>query len=59
MVHRIIRLGNERGQARLPDPELIDVVCHGSRKGIHGWFKRASSTISQVGKVGLPPLSWP
>ena len=50
-------LANQRGRARLPDPEInessLDLVI-GRRSRRINWDDQSSS---QVGKAGLPPLA--
>ena len=46
----------ERGQARLPDPELAIVESLSSLEGHSTKLHRVRRVVSQVGKVGLPPL---
>ena len=50
-----IWLRKERGQARLPNPELIRVEFQFRSKGSQSESKEAYEE-SRVGKVGLPPL---
>jgi hypothetical protein len=51
-----LRKTKERGQARLPDRELIKVESLALLRRLSNEIKRASRRISQVGKVGSPPL---
>ena len=56
MVQRRV-LAKQRGQAPLPDPEIIGVESFDScLKDIHSEIYCASESSSQVGKAGLPPL---
>ena len=49
-------MNEERGQARLPDHELIPVEFSFLLERLSSWINHTSQMISQVRKVGLPPL---
>ena len=50
----------ERGQAHLPNPEVIKaVLVVFDRKAFKPGIYRATERASQVGKAGLPPLLTP
>src|SRR5882762_912259 len=44
------------GKPTFPTPSLSKLSFKSSMEGVQGGFSRTNHSISQVGKVGLPPL---
>jgi len=48
----------ERGQARLPNPEMIKLEFKFLLESLSRQDKSSEYEVSQVGKAGLPPLDF-